>query len=659
MTDRSGKIAKATVNIASPGAYAVSGETGDISSPEEGLFYRDTRHLSKFVLTVNGARLVPQHVDTRSAWAEFSLAADDGEESLRVVRRRTLGDGMSEEIVFSNESRTQIEVSVSIECEADFEDIFAIRGYARASERGEVNEEALEDRLRYAYRRGGFSRGTEVRVFGDGVEPDVERGEISFRLLIGAGEERLVRVFVELEEGGEKVRGVDHPPLYAGAPELETDWMALRKSWNRSVEDLESLTFDAGDGLLVPAAGTPWFMALFGRDSLITAYQAMILSPEPARNVLRALARYQAKERDDFTDAEPGKILHELRRGEVAFFEETPETPYYGTADATPLFLILLEELWRWTGDDAFVRSLEEPARRALAWILDHSDKTNGYVAYESRSPAGLENQGWKDSEKSMLFRDGTRAETSIAPVEVQGYVYNAFVRTTVLAEKVWSDVPLAERLRSEARDLKERFDRDYWMEDPGYYALALDGDGRQVNSISSNAGHLLWSGMVPEEKARSLADRLMGDGLFSGWGIRTMAAGESGYDPNSYHNGSVWPHDNALIAEGLRRYGFRDEANRIATALIEASAHFGYRLPEVFGGHSREEGRGPVEQEISCSPQAWAAGAIPHLVRTMSGLEPTSEELWAMFTQYLPAGVRGLQLRGLGASRCQREVEV
>jgi glycogen debranching enzyme len=219
-----------------------------------------------------------------------------------------------------------------------------------------------------------------------------------------------VRVSVELEEAGEKV-GVEHSPLYTGAPKLETGWVALRKSWERSVEDLESLSFDAGDGLLVPAAGTPWFMALFGRDSLITAYQAMILSPQPARNVLRALARHQATGRDDFTDAEPGKIPHELRHGELAFFSEIPQTPYYGTADATPLFLVLLEELWRWTADDAFVRALEEPARQALAWILDHSDKVNGYIAYKSRSTAGLENQGWKDSVGSMLFggRDSRR----------------------------------------------------------------------------------------------------------------------------------------------------------------------------------------------------------------------------------------------------------
>ena len=530
---------------------------------------------------------------------------------------------MLDEFTFKNESRAIIETTLSLECEADFEDIFAIRGFARKLERGETTEDPREGALHYTYRCGGFSRGTVVRVFAEGVEPEVGRGGISLNLRLEAGEERRVSVSVELEEGGEKVRGVEHAALYAGAPELETDWDALRKSWERSVEDLESLTFDAGNGLLVPAAGAPRFMALFGRDSLITAYQTMVLTPKPARDVLRALARYQATGRDDFTDAEPGKILHEFRRGEMAFFGEIPEKPYYGTADATPLFLILLEELWRWTGDDAFVRSLEGPARRALGWISDHSEKTNGYVAYESRSPAGLENQGWKDSHNSMLFRDGARAETPIAPVEVQGYVYDAFVRTAVLAEKVWDDAALAERLRSEARDLKERFDRDYWMEDRGYYALALDRDGRQVNSISSNAGHLLWSGIVPEEKARSLADRLMGDELFNGWGIRTMAAGEGGYDPNSYHNGSVWPHDNALIAEGLRRYGFRDEANRVATALIEAAAHFDYRLPEVFGGHSREEGHGPVEQEISCSPQAWAAGSVPLLVRTMLGLEP------------------------------------
>jgi glycogen debranching enzyme len=373
----------------------------------------------------------------------------------------------------------------------------------------------------------------------------------------------------------------------------------------------------------VPAAGAPWYMALFGRDALITAYQTMVLGSGPAKNTLRALARNQAGERDDFRDAEPGKIPHELRVGELAFFGEIPHSPYYGTVDATPLFLILLNEVWRWSGDVEVIRELEGPARRALGWILHHADRADGYVAYATRSPAGLQNHGWRDRANSMLFREGRRAEEPVAPCEVQGYVYDAFLRTAELAEQVWGDAHLAGDLRSEAGALKERFDRDFWMEDRGYYALALDGAGRRVDSLGSSAGHLLWSGIVSVEKARAVTDRLMSEELFSGWGIRTMAAGEGGYDPDSYHNGSVWPHDNALIACGLRRYGFLDEVNRISTAIFEAASHFDYRLPEVFAGYSRSEVREPVELPRSCSPQAWAAGTVPLLVRAMLGVEP------------------------------------
>jgi glycogen debranching enzyme len=462
-----------------------------------------------------------------------------------------------------------------------------------------------------------------VRVSGEGVEPFAEPGRISFGVRLEPGEERAARVSVVLEESDEEVRWKRLAPLYADAPELETGWEELRRSWERSLEDLESLSLDLGEGLLVPAAGAPWFMALFGRDALITGYQTVTLSPEPAKNALRALARYQATERDDFRDAEPGKILHELRVGELAFFGEVPHSPYYGTVDATPLFLILLSEVWRWSAEAGFVREVEGAARLALGWILDHADRIDGYVAYASRSPTGLQNHGWRDHGDSMLFRDGTRAEAPIAPCEVQGYVYDAYGRTAQLAEVVWGDRSLAVKLRAEARALRERFDRDFWMEDRGYYALALDGTGRRVDSLSSSAGHLLWSGIVPAERARVVADRLMGDELFSGWGIRTMAAGEAGYDPDSYHNGSVWPHDNAIIAHGLRRYGFQEEANRIAVALLEAAPRFDHRLPEVFAGYPRDGIREPVELPRSCSPQAWAAGAVPLLVRAMLGTEP------------------------------------
>lgn len=401
-------------------------------------------------------------------------------------------------------------------------------------------------------------------------------------------------------------------------------------------------------------------MTLFGRDVLITAYQTLLLGPEPAKSTLRVLAQYQAQDYNDFQGSETGKILHEVRRGELAYFGAVPHSPYYGTADATPLFLVLLGEVWRWTADGAFVRELEQPARRAVAWLLENMDSDErGYVAYETRSAAGLRNHGWKDSDDAILFRDGERAEPPISLCEVQGYAYGALLRTAALAEHTWEDGSFAGMLREKAAELKVRFDRDFWIEDLGYYALALDGFRRRVDSVSSNAGHLLWSGIAPESKARAVADRLLGTELFSGWGVRTMATGDAGYDLNSYHNGSVWPHDNAVIAEGLRRYGFREEARRVATALVEAAAHFGYRLPEVFAGYQREEGVGLVGVPLSCSPQAWAAGTVPSLVRTMLALDPDPGNRWLTVDPHPGKNVSGLRLGDVAAFGVRHRVGI
>jgi glycogen debranching enzyme len=646
------------VSVVSPGAYVVSDGRGDVDgSAGQGLFYRDVRHLSGFRLRIDGEPPNPLASRTRGSEAEFVLSAGNG--GVGVVRRRALGGGMTEEILLRNEAPEAVEARVDLECAADFLDVFEVRGYRLAAERGGVSERAGDCCLRLAYRRGEFRRGTVVRVSGEGVEPLAEPGRISFGVRLEPGEERAARVTVVLEEGDEEVRWRRHASLYEKAPALGTDSEALRRSWERSVEDLESLSFDAWEGLLLPAAGAPWYMALFGRDALITGYQTIILGPDPAKNALRVLAEYQATGRDDFRDTEPGKIPHELRVGELAFFEEVPHSPYYGSADATPLFLILLSEVWRWTADAGFVREMEGAARRALGWILHHADRVNGYVAYSTRSQAGLRNHGWKDSADSMLFRDGSRAEGPIAPCEVQGYVYDAYLRSAELAERVWDDADLLRELRAEAENLRRRFDRDFWMENRNYYALALDGAGRRVDSVASNAGHLLWSGIVPAQKARLVADRLVGEDLFSGWGIRTIAAGEGGYDPGSYHNGSVWPHDNALIACGLRRYGFREEASRVVAALLDAAPHFEHRLPEVFAGYPRSKVREPVVLPRSCSPQAWAAGTVPLLVRAILGVEPDMKSRSLVADPALPGGMRNVWLESVPAFGERRALHI
>ncbi len=655
MPDNDAGLTVGVASVVSPGAYAVSDASGDIDGAAgHGLFYRDMRHLSGLRLLFDGEAAILDGSWTRGARAEFRLFGPRG---LEVSRRREVGGGMDETIELSNPLGDVLRVDVSLRCAADFVDIYEVRGYRHASERGEVGEEVGARSLRFTYRRGGFSRGTVVRVSGEGIEPVARSGGISFGVRLRPEESRTFHVTVGLEEAGKEVYLPERSPILGEAPRLETGPGAFRDAWERSVEDLESLSFDVGEGLLVPAAGAPWFMALFGRDSLITGYQAMLLSPGPAKNALRALARWQADVRDDPTDAEPGKIPHELRAGELAYFGESPKRPYYGTADATPLFLVLLNEVWRWSADDGFVRELEGVARKALAWILTEADKVQGYVAYETRSTGGLENQGWKDSKDSMLFRDGTRAKGPIAPCEVQGYVYDAYTRTAELADDVWGDADLAGELRSRAAAFRDRFNRDFWMPDRGYYALALDGEGRRVDSLTSNPGHLLWSAIVPADRARQVADHLLGEAMFSGWGIRTMAEGEGGYDPDSYHDGSVWPHDNALICLGLRRYGLRAEANRVASALLDASPHFDGRLPEVFGGQRRGTG-GPVEYPSSCSPQAWAAGTIPLLVRAMLGVEPDPELRGLASDPVVPEGMGAMRLLGVPAFGKRHDLE-
>lgn len=363
---------------------------------------------------------------------------------------------------------------------------------------------------------------------------------------------------------------------------------------------------------------------------MTVSYQALPFTSAFAETTLQALAQLQGTRVDDFRDEEPGKIMHEMRFGEMTAFEERPHSPYYGAADATPFFLILLDEVERWTGNATLVRQLEIEARAALTWIDTYGDRNgDGYVEYSRRNTeTGLENQCWKDSWNSILFADGTLSRLPRATCEIQGYVYDAKMRCARLAREFWQDPEFANRLEREATELKRRFNRDFWLADREFFALAIDGDGRKVDSLTSNIGHLLWSGIVDEDKAETIVHHLMGPQLYSGWGVRTMAEGEGGYNPIGYHLGTVWPHDNAFIAMGLRRYGYRDEAARVAMGMLEAATYFKGRLPEAFAGYPRQLTEFPVEYPTACSPQAWASGAPLLLLRAILGLEPTGDHL-------------------------------
>ena len=434
-------------------------------------------------------------------------------------------------------------------------------------------------------------------------------------------------------------------------PQLRASWPDLGQAYARSVSDLAALRMRGSDGVgLLPAAGMPWFMTVFGRDTVITCLQTLIFGPELAHTALRVLSELQSEHDDPSIDAEPGKIIHELRRGRAA---EVWFPRYYGTVDATPLFLVLLSETWRWTGDDALVRELEPAMRKALRWIDEFGDGDgDGFVEFLRRSDHGLVVQSWKDSPDSQRFADGRIAEGPIAPCEVQGYVYDAKRRCAELARAVLGDTALAERLEGDARELRERFDRAFWVErNGGFYALALDGGKRPVDSRCSNMGHLLWSGIVPDARVGAVARTLLAPPLWSGWGVRTMSAEDEAYRPLAYHNGTVWPHDNSLCAHGLSLSGETEASFRIIRSMLEAARFFDGGLPEVFAGLPRRETPFPVAYPTASRPQAWAAGAPVLLLRVLLGLEPDPiARTLAVRAGHLPEWAGSLSLRGVPA---------
>jgi len=659
-------MARELISILDGSTFIVGDRRGDLdASPDEphGFFYRDTRFLSRWKLTLNGSS--PQLLSTDESnyfEAQFFLFPRTGtiykDPYVSVIRKRSVGGGFHEDLTLINHDREPIDLVVRLEAGSDFADLFEVKD--ALEKKGERYHRIEDTTLVLGYRRDDFVRETRI---GCSQKAEADEAGLTFRIQLEPGEEWNTCVFVQPVEGAEEVEikhrhddaSVAKPNFGRGleewldeAPELDSDWDFLVHAYERSLVDLAALRFYSVlyPELSLPAAGLPWFMTVFGRDSLITSFQALPVTQELAATTLRVLAARQGTKLDDFRDEEPGKILHEIRFGELTHFDERPHSPYFGTADATPLFLVLLDEYERWSGDAEFVRELEPAARAALRWIDDHGDRDgDGYVEYERRNTeTGLENQCWKDSSDSILFADGSMSKLPRATCEIQGYVYDAKVRSARLAREVWGDTELARRLEQEAAGLKRRFNVDFWVAEREFYALALDGDKRQVDSITSNIGHLLWSGIVDDDKAEAIVRHLMGDALFSGWGVRTMAVGEGGYNPIRYHNGTVWPHDNSLIALGLTRYGYREEAARIAKAILEAARYFDYRLPEVFAGYPRELTRFPVEYPTASSPQAWATGTPFVFLRTMLGLEPDGEALHS--DPHLPEGISRLELR-------------
>jgi glycogen debranching enzyme len=624
--------------------FMYSDSVGDV--PEGsigGLVHADTRFLSRWVLTLNGARLLVLRSGTVDHYsAAFFLTNPElprlSANTVGVRRLRFVGGGLHEQIELESFAEEPLSLELRLAAGNDFADLFEIKDEVR-DRTEEIDREAEDDGLTFRYRSGDFQAETAVRASPPPTQ--VEGDDLVWEIDLAPGGEWRCELHVPLKLGpvevqpahrdfGEAFPAEGEDPISRWLdrmPKLGSDSHVLAEVVRKSARDLIALRIAAnleGEEISLPAAGLPWFLTLFGRDTLITAYQTLSFGPELAKGALFALGRLQGTEENGFRDEEPGKILHEVRTGELTQRGLKPHSPYYGTADATMLWLILLSEYWRWTGDDAFVESFRPNVLAALEWIDRHGDRDgDGYVEYQTRSPQGLGNQCWRDSWDGVQFADGTIPELPIATCEIQGHVYDAKLRCAELADGPLKDAELAQRLRSEAEELRRRFNEDFWIDERGgYYAIGLDGDKRKIDSLTSNIGQLLWAGIVPDERAAIVARQLMSDALFSGWGVRTLSSDDQGFNPIGYHLGTVWPHDNSLIALGLVRYGFRDEANRIALALIDAASHSVYRLPEAFSGYDRAVGRFPIPYPTACSPQAWATGAPLLLVRAMLGLE-------------------------------------
>src|SRR6266704_1614935 len=669
--------------------FCICDEVGDLHHQGEGLFSEDTRYLSRFKLTINGERpllLSSDKIEYFSAafFMRNPLAGGLDYDALSIRRERFVGDGMQDSFAVQNQSMQAVEFDLELDVASDFADIFAVKDYdfalgdplrakplpePRPNEYDEErNQFLISDngdlplKTQVIFSARGEVNGTTVR-FHLTLQPR-ERWDLGVEVIPLPDGELVAPRFAERRFGEEVGRVRDSLAAWQlRVPQLRTSWDALSRSFGQSVSDLASLRMQSdhsGIGKL-PGAGVPWFMTVFGRDTIITCLQTLLFGPELAHTALDVLAELQAKEDNPDLDAEPGKIVHEVRHGKAAltWFER-----YYGTVDATPLYLVLLSEVWRWTDDAALVRDLKGPAMLALEWIDKYGDRDgDGFVEYERRTERGLENQSWKDSGDSQRFHDGSIARGPIAPCEVQGYVYDAKRRTAEMAREVWRDRALADRLERDAEELRRAFDEKFWTERRGgYYVLALDGEKRQVDSLCSNIGHLLWSGIVPRARVDPIVDALMGEELWSGWGVRTVSTGDAGYNPLSYHNGTVWPHDNSLIAVGLARYGRWAEAQRIVRRMLTAAGHFQYQLPEVFAGLARQETPFPIAYPTAARPQAWAAGTPVLLLQVLLGLRPDRgrHALETLAPAELPSWVgRSLRVTGVRAFDRQWDVRV
>ena len=652
------------------GLFDRYGDVKPVGMGEEGFYHHGTRHLSSLLLRIGSERPLLLGATTKRDNSRLAVDLTNPDMTLEsgpishgsvhLARSKVLWDGVCyEHVVIRNFALAPVDLPLTVHFGADFADIFEVRGIRRERRGKTLPAEVSSAGVTLGYDGlDGVRRHSRIAFAPEPAE--VESACARYDIGLDPGEATTIEISItasgDRERPGpvgygaalahvrEGVRSADEERAHvASASELFNEWI------NRGVADLVMMTSQTEHGPY-PYAGVPWFSTVFGRDGIIAARQALWAMPALARGVLGFLAATQADKDDPARDAQPGKIVHELRRGEMAATGEIPFARYYGSHDATPLFVWLAADYHARTDDTEFIRGIWPNIERALAWMDGPADHDgDGFLDYLRRTPIGLAQQGWKDSNDSIFHADGTLAEGPTALCEIQGYAFAAKRGAADLADAL--DLPdRASSLRTEADDLRQRFEDAFWLEDLGTYAIALDGSNQPCRVRSSNAGHCLMSGIASPERAALVADSLMADASFSGWGVRTLSAGEPRYNPMSYHNGSIWPHDNGMLALGLGRYGYRDHAVRIMSGLFEAGRHFDLaRLPELFCGFTRQDGEAPTLYPVACSPQAWAAGAPLMLLEASLGLHISARDRSIRFERgALPVGIDWLRLENL-----------
>jgi glycogen debranching enzyme len=656
----------------------VSGDIMPPGAPDVGFFHDDTRFLSRLELRVDGYRTVVLSSSTEQTFAsqiELTTGKSTMRETYEIpentvhIRREQLlsSETLFDNFSFENFNFTELELHIELAYEADFMDVFQVRGVAREKLGHYFLPVVRHDSIVFHYcGLDRIARETSIHL---SPPPDMVDGTTArWKLRLPPFKRFQLQTTIVPQVEGKRSRSVkpDFGQQLRLRREAIADWASHSTSFSAAntvfSEMVETCKADF-HALQIPeakerviAAGIPWFATMFGRDSIIAAYQSLMLNPRLATETLRVLAKLQGNEKNDWRDEEPGKILHEYREGEMTRAGEMPFGPYYGSVDATPLWLILLSETFNWTADEQLVKDLLPNAYRALEWIDSYGDlDDDGFVEYQRRSPKGLANQGWKDSWDAIMHHDGEVAKSPIALCEVQGYVYEAKYRMASLMRS-FGDIKTADRLKKESAEMARRFEKAFWMPKLNFYAMALDRDKRQTQVISSNPGHLLFTRMLPQDRAKAVTQRFMREDMFSGWGWRTMSRDERVFNPLSYHRGSVWPHDNSLIAHGMALYEFREPANQLFTALYQAALNFrDYRLPELFCGIERREHDEPVQYPVSCSPQAWASGSIFLILMSVLGIRPSAQRRELnIVNPELPAFLEHLSIRNMrvGGSR-------